>query len=145
MQNDVVSKNYAEFIHLPKKNETSKSRFTDLQLETLCQNIGTIPYADYIFAMCYLNFRISEFLELTSYSYHVSESGIPVFVGGKKRKRERIVLYLYIKKYNLSYKTALPKTVKQFFVMWTVNHLLPIVFENNVSILQFKLWDSPMI
>lgn len=84
MQNDVVNKNYAEFVQLPKKNETSKSRFTDMQLEKLCQNIGIIPYADYIFAMCYLNFRISEFLELTFDSYHVSETGIPVFIGGKK-------------------------------------------------------------
>lgn len=84
MKNDIVNKNYAEFIELPEKNETSKSRFTDLQLETLCENIGTIPYADYILAMCYLNFRISEFLELTSDSYHISKSGIPVFIGGKK-------------------------------------------------------------
>ena len=79
-----LTNNDAEFIKLPKKNETSKSRFTDMQLEKLRQNIGIIPYADYIFAMCYLNFRISEFLELTTDSYHVSESGIPVFIRGKK-------------------------------------------------------------
>lgn len=84
MQNDIVNKNYAEFIQLPKKNETSKSRFTDAQLEQLRQSIGTVPYADYILVMCYLNFRVSEFLELTTESYHVSETGIPVFVGGKK-------------------------------------------------------------
>ena len=35
--------------------------------------------------MCYLNFRVSEFLELTADSYHISDAaGIPVFVGGKK-------------------------------------------------------------
>lgn len=84
MKNDIVNKNYAEFIELPEKNEISKSRFTDIQLEKLRQNIGIIPYADYIFAMCYLNFRISEFLELTVDSYHISETGIPVFIGGKK-------------------------------------------------------------
>ena len=48
MQNDIVNKNYAEFIELPAKNETSKSRFTDIQLETLRKSIGIIPYADYI-------------------------------------------------------------------------------------------------
>lgn len=84
MQNDIVSKNYAEFIQLPKKNETSKSRFTDTQLEKLRQSIEYVPYADYIYAMCYLNFRVSEFLELTAENYHVSNSGIPVFIGGKK-------------------------------------------------------------
>ena len=84
MQNDIVNKNYAEFIELPSKNETSKSRFTDIQLETLRQNIGRIPYSNYIYCMCYLNFRVSEFLELTADNYHISDSGIPVFVGGKK-------------------------------------------------------------
>ena len=84
MKNDIVNKNYAEFIELPEKNQTSKSRFTDIQLEILRQNIGIIPYADYIFAMCYLNFRVSEFLELTEESYHISRTGIPVFIGGKK-------------------------------------------------------------
>lgn len=84
MQNDIVNKNYAEFIELPAKNETSKSRFTDIQLETLRKSIGIIPYADYIYCMCYLNFRVSEFLELTAENYHVSDGGIPVFIGGKK-------------------------------------------------------------
>lgn len=84
MQNDIVNKNYAEFIELPPKNETNKSRFTDIQLEQLRQSIGVIPYADYIYCMCYLNFRVSEFLELTADSYHISDTGIPVFIGGKK-------------------------------------------------------------
>ena len=84
MQNDIVNKNYAEFIQLPKKNEASKSRFSDTQLEKLWQSIGIVPYSDYIFAMCYLNFRVSEFLELTTENYHVSDKNIPVFIGGKK-------------------------------------------------------------
>ena len=46
MQNDIVNKNYAEFIEMPAKNETSKSRFTDIQLETLRKSIGIIPYIE---------------------------------------------------------------------------------------------------
>lgn len=84
LQNDIVNKNYAEFITLPERNETNKSRFTDTQLELIRKNIGIVPYADYIYAMCYLNFRVSEFLELTEENYHVSNSGIPCFVAGKK-------------------------------------------------------------
>lgn len=84
LKNDIVNKNYAEFIELPEKNDTSKSRFTDLQLEKVRLSIGTVPYADYIFAMCYLNFRVSEFLELTADDYYISDNNIPVFVGGKK-------------------------------------------------------------
>ena len=93
LKNDIVNKNYAEFIILPERNETAKTRFTDLQLETVRENIDTIPYADYIYCMCYLNFRVTEFLELTSDSYHISDTGIPVFVGGKKTEAgtDRIV------------------------------------------------------
>ncbi|MCD8308604.1 MAG: site-specific integrase [Clostridia bacterium] len=84
MKNDIVNKNYAAFVELPPKNETSKSRFTDVQLEKVRQIVGIVPYADYILAMCYLNFRVSEFLELTIDNYHESNSGIPCFIGGKK-------------------------------------------------------------
>lgn len=34
--------------------------------------------------MCYLNFRLSEFLELTKDNFYISETKIPLFVGGKK-------------------------------------------------------------
>ena len=84
MKNDIVNKNYASFIVLPDKNETSKSRFTDTQLELVRKNIGKIPYADYIYCLCYLNFRVAEFLELTIDNYNLSDTGIPVFIGGKK-------------------------------------------------------------
>ncbi|MCD8025774.1 MAG: site-specific integrase [Clostridiales bacterium] len=39
---------------------------------------------DYIYAMCYLNFRVSEFLELTSDDYIITDEGIPILTGGKK-------------------------------------------------------------
>lgn len=84
LQNDIVNKNYATFIILPDKNETSKTRLTELQVEIVKQNIDKVPFADYIYCLCYLNFRISEFLELKPEDYHVSESGVPLFIGGKK-------------------------------------------------------------
>lgn len=84
LKNDIVNKNYADFIVLPERNETNKSRFSDLQLETVRKNIGAVPYADYIYCMCYLNFRVSEFLALTADSYRLSDNNIPVFIGGGK-------------------------------------------------------------
>lgn len=84
LQNDIVNKNYAQFIVLPEKNISEKTRFTDIQLEIVRQHIKTVPFADYIYCMCYLNFRVSEFLELTKDNYYISDTGVPVFVGGKK-------------------------------------------------------------
>lgn len=52
-----------------------------------------MPYADYIYIMCYLNFSVSEFLSLATEQYHVSEQGIPYFVAGIKSEagKNRIV------------------------------------------------------
>lgn len=84
MKDDIVLKNYAAFIELPEPNETERTAFNDIQLEIVRQNINKVPYADYIYALCYLNFRVSEFLELSKDSYHITETGIPYLIGGKK-------------------------------------------------------------
>ncbi len=84
MEDDIVNKNYASFIELPDKNESEKTSFTDIQLEIIRQNLDKVPYADYIYSLCYLNFRVSEFLELTKDNYYISDTKIPVFIGGKK-------------------------------------------------------------
>ena len=93
MKEDIVNKNYATFIELPTKEEVNATRFTEIQLEYIRQSIGKIPYADYIYCMCYLNFRVSEFLELTPIDFNVSENGIPYLIGGKKSEagKNRIV------------------------------------------------------
>lgn len=93
MQEDIVNKNYAKFIELPEQVETSSTRFTDIQLELIRQNIGNVPYMDYIYIMCYLNFRVSDFLELTTAQYHINENNVPYFVAGKKTDagKDRIV------------------------------------------------------
>lgn len=91
MKDDIVDKNYGQLLDLPSPEETAATRFTDTQLETIRQNVGKVPFCDYIYALCYLNFRISEFLELTPESYGVFKSDdtaavIPYLVGGKKTK-----------------------------------------------------------
>ena len=83
VQNDIVSKNYAEFIILPKKEKSSKDCFTDLELEKIKQAVGIVPYADWIYVMCSTGFRISEFLSLTPGSLRVVD-GVKVLIGGIK-------------------------------------------------------------
>lgn len=93
MKEDIINKNYASFIELPQKEEVTATRFSDIQLELIRQNINKVPYMNYIYAMCYLNFRVSEFLELTSVNYYITETGIPILRGGKKTDagKDRIV------------------------------------------------------
>lgn len=93
MKEDIVNKDYATFIELPEQEETTATRFTEVQLELIRQSMGKVPYMDYIYIMCYVNFRVSEFLELTPDKYKVTDSGIHYFVGGKKTDagKDRIV------------------------------------------------------
>ena len=59
-------------------------------LEKLKQNVGKVPYVDYIVAQCYLGFRPSEFLELDASDYDRKHKA---FTGGAKTDagRNRIV------------------------------------------------------
>lgn len=93
MKEDIVNKDYATFIELPEQEETTATRFTEVQLELIRQSVGKVPYMDYIYIMCYVNFRVSEFLELTPGKYKVTDSSIHYFVGGKKTDagKDRIV------------------------------------------------------
>ena len=51
MQEDIVNKDYGTFIELPESEEVNATRFTDVQLELIRQNIGKVPYADYVYIM----------------------------------------------------------------------------------------------
>lgn len=93
IQNDIVMKDYASFINLPHQEEVKRTRFTDIQLQKIKLSLNTVPYAKYIYALIYLNFRVSEFLELKKEDYIVTETGIPLFIGGTKTEAgtDRIV------------------------------------------------------
>lgn len=90
MQNDIVNKNYAKFIKLPKKEKTVKDCFTDLELKKIENAVGVVPWADVILMMCYTGFRVSEFLELTAHAYDAKNNTL---TGGLKTEagKNRIV------------------------------------------------------
>jgi len=69
MENDIINKNYAEFLILPKAEKTKKTAFSELELKLIENAEGKVPYADCILMMCYTGFRITEFLSLTKFSY----------------------------------------------------------------------------
>jgi len=91
MENDIVSKNYAAFIKLPKEIKLEKDIFTDIEIQKIekAAKKGT-PFADCILMMIYTGFRIEEFLTLTPFSYNAAEMTL---TGGIKTEagRGRIV------------------------------------------------------
>lgn len=90
MQNDIVHKNYAMFITLPRQEKNVKDCFSDLELKKIENAVGVVPHADSILLMCYTGFRIAEFLELRQEHYDPKNKAL---IGGKKTEagRNRIV------------------------------------------------------
>lgn len=93
MKDDIIDKNYGSLLELPAPDEVNATRFTEVQIQKIKENVGIIPYCDYIYALIYTNFRISEFLELTADSYGETETEtgtkIPYLIGGKKTEAGR--------------------------------------------------------
>ena len=91
VQNDIVQKNYATFLKLPKEEKAEKAIFTDIDLKKLEQGEknGT-GVADLILVMCYTGWRIQEFCLLTVFSFDEKEGTL---TGGLKTDagRDRVV------------------------------------------------------
>lgn len=71
MQNDVLEKNYAKFLTLPKSAaKTEKEHFTTLEVSKIkaAADSGSAPWADCIYMMIKSGFRISEFLSLDRFT-----------------------------------------------------------------------------
>ncbi len=73
--------NVAQGIIITAAAGDSKAPFTEKELEIFRKSIGVVPYADYIYALCYLGFRPSEFLNLKVDDYDPAERA---FIGGSK-------------------------------------------------------------
>jgi len=83
IQNDIVNKNYAEFLVLPEKPKGVKECFNDLEMKKIENAIGKVPFADCIYFLCYTGLRITEFLTLTKFSVH-EKNGVCALYGGIK-------------------------------------------------------------
>jgi integrase len=83
MENDIINKDYSEFIVLPKKEGSVKDCFSDIELKKIEKAIGEVPFADCIYFMCYTGLRITEFLSLNKMSVH-EKDGLCALYGGIK-------------------------------------------------------------
>jgi integrase len=67
MKNDIVHKNYAKLVELPKMEKKKKGRFSDLEVKKLWKNVD-VPWVDTILILIYTGMRITELLTLTRFS-----------------------------------------------------------------------------
>ena len=82
LENDIVSKNYSEFVLLPKVEKKPKRSLTDLEIKKIYNAAydGNTAAQWTLYLIC-SGWRISEMLELTRFNYDPQEH---CFMGGKK-------------------------------------------------------------
>jgi integrase len=68
MENDIINKNYAAFLQLPRKSKEEKSIFTDIEIQKIEKNAGKIEWLDTVLILIYTGLRITEFLTLTKFN-----------------------------------------------------------------------------
>lgn len=76
VQNDVVSKNYAQFTEMPKMEKKKKDRFTDIEVKKIAQVDD--PWTDSVMILLYSGMRLNEFLGLTRFNVDIKKR---VFTG----------------------------------------------------------------
>lgn len=74
-------RNLAQFLIIDAEMSKKKSGFSPDQLDLIRRAVDIVPYADYIYCMCYLGFRPSEFLALRVEDYNSDKKYI---TGGAK-------------------------------------------------------------
>lgn len=77
MERDIVSKDYAQYLDVPSVGtKRHRDALNDLQLAQLAKLAADgFPWADTALMLCYTGFRVSEFLQLTRFSYHTEDGG----------------------------------------------------------------------
>lgn len=73
IQNDVISKNYAKYIELPREEKTKKERFTDPEVLQLEKAAANVPWVDTVLIMIKTGMRIGEMLGLTRFNIDLEQ------------------------------------------------------------------------
>lgn len=79
----MITINAAQNLYTGNDPTTSREPITEKELLIIEKAFDTEFYAKYIYALCYLGYRPSEFLNLTKSDFHF-EDGVEWFVGGSK-------------------------------------------------------------
>lgn len=84
IQNEIVEKNYAQFVEIGLEDKDNKRALTDIEIEKIRQAaLKGNTAAKWTMYLIYSGWRISEMLELTVFNYDSEKHS---FTGGKKTK-----------------------------------------------------------
>jgi len=74
--NNLVTNNLAQHLYVNAKKKGTRPAFTSDELEKIRKAIGTHPYADYVYFMCYTGFRPNEMLSLKKDAYDKAHNAL---------------------------------------------------------------------
>lgn len=86
----IVTTNLASYLYVNAKKKGTRPAFTADELEKIRLAVGGIPYADYVYFMCYTGFRPNEMLSLKKDAYQKDKNAL---IGGFKTEagKDRVV------------------------------------------------------
>ena len=81
MQLDIVDRNYAEYVYIQKEEKNERLAFSLDQIQTMWDNVDTVPSIKYVLVLCYTGMRLSEMLGALTEDYNGEEG---YFITGVK-------------------------------------------------------------
>lgn len=81
MQLDIVDRNYAEYVYIPKEDKSERVAFSMEQLQIMWDNVDRVPNLKYVLVLCYTGMRLSEMVGALTEDYNEEEG---YFITGVK-------------------------------------------------------------
>ena len=90
MQLDIVDRNYAEYIYIPKEEKAEKLAFSTEQVQRMWESAYNVPGMNYVLVLCYTGMRLNELLGARTEHYNAEEG---YFITGSKTAagKDRII------------------------------------------------------
>lgn len=88
-----VAQDITDNLYIGKGQSVQRDPLTEKEVDVIRDAIGKIRYAEYVYALCFLGFRPTEFLSLKKEHYRIIE-GVECLVNGSKTEagKDRIVI-----------------------------------------------------
>jgi integrase len=134
IEDDIVTKNYADKLMMPTITKEEKEIFSDLDIKKMFDN-DTIEWVDTILILIYTGMRISEMLKLTRFNVNLKDQTI---TGGIKTDagKDRVIpihpkIMKYIKKwYDMNGDTLICRENKPITSNYYRRYLYPVALES---------------
>jgi integrase len=99
MKDDIVNKNYGEFITLPNFDKKERNYYTDLEITKIEKHADEVPYLDTVLILIYTGMRITEMTTLTKFNIDIENMIITGGIKTEAGKNRTIPIHPKIQKY----------------------------------------------